>query len=221
MLHAVCKRFLRTITVGFKRHISNGLVWCPQCGPQRRPEGIAAAVGLSPAEVSAVFGTVSQQQRGGRDSGGGASLRRLSQLLQRVCDGAGSGATSAKPVVSNITAADDTAAPSAPSCRVLKKGSQASKVHKTARCGLRVQSILQVRAHARVARQTAGWRMCGSCWMRCRPGRRRRKRRRSRRSCWRCNGSEYIVAMPGRSAIQCRRGGGHVLAASLRAAASE
>lgn len=57
---------------------------CLQSGAQQRPEGIAAAVGLSPAEVSAVFGAVSRRQQEGA-GGGGASLRRLSQLLQRVC----------------------------------------------------------------------------------------------------------------------------------------
>lgn len=44
-------------------------------------------MGLSPAEVSAVFGAVSRRRQ--EAPGGGASLRRLSQLLQRVCDGAG------------------------------------------------------------------------------------------------------------------------------------
>jgi hypothetical protein len=51
----------------------------------QRPEAIAAAVGLSAREVSAVFGAVSQQQQR-NTSDDEVSLRWLSKLLQYVCD---------------------------------------------------------------------------------------------------------------------------------------
>lgn len=51
----------------------------------QRPEAVAAAVGLSAREVSAVFGAVWQQNQG-NTSDDEASLRWLSQLLQHVCD---------------------------------------------------------------------------------------------------------------------------------------
>jgi hypothetical protein len=63
---------------------SSGL-WYPQDGMAQRPETIAAAVGLSAREVSAVFGAVLQQNQG-NTSDDEASLRWLSQLLQHVCD---------------------------------------------------------------------------------------------------------------------------------------
>ena len=55
-----------------------------QDGMAQRPEAIAAAVGLSAREVSAVFGAVLQQQQG-NTSNDEALLRWLSQLLQQVC----------------------------------------------------------------------------------------------------------------------------------------